>query len=48
VLLATENAPPGKRSWYAMFPQLGAPDRLHPLVRLLHPAAETTSQDAIS
>ncbi|WP_454849901.1 MFS transporter [Rhizobium binxianense] len=25
VLLATENAPPGKRSWYAMFPQLGAP-----------------------
>ena len=25
VLLATENAPPGKRNWYAMFPQLGAP-----------------------
>ncbi|WP_438721986.1 MFS transporter [Bartonella rochalimae] len=25
VLLATENAPPEKRSWYAMFPQLGAP-----------------------
>ncbi|MCX8996462.1 MHS family MFS transporter [Rhizobiaceae bacterium BDR2-2] len=25
VLLAVENAPPGKRSWYAMFPQLGAP-----------------------
>lgn len=25
VLLATENAPPHKRSWYAMFPQLGAP-----------------------
>ena len=25
VLLATENAPPGKRSWYGMFPQLGAP-----------------------
>ncbi|AGB71650.1 MULTISPECIES: MFS transporter [Rhizobium] len=25
VLLATENAPEGKRSWYAMFPQLGAP-----------------------
>ncbi|HVK92177.1 MAG TPA: MFS transporter [Mycoplana sp.] len=25
VLLATENAPPGKRTWYAMFPQLGAP-----------------------
>lgn len=25
VLLATENAPPDKRSWYAMFPQLGAP-----------------------
>ncbi len=25
VLLATENAPEGKRSWYDMFPQLGAP-----------------------
>ena len=25
VLLATENAPPGKRGWYGMFPQLGAP-----------------------
>lgn len=25
VLLATENAPPGKRTWYGMFPQLGAP-----------------------
>lgn len=25
VLLATENAPPGKRAWYGMFPQLGGP-----------------------
>jgi len=25
VLLAVENAPPGKRDWYGMFPQLGAP-----------------------
>ena len=25
VLLATENAPAGKRNWYGMFPQLGAP-----------------------
>ena len=25
VLLAIENAPPGKRSWYGMFPQLGSP-----------------------
>jgi metabolite-proton symporter len=25
VLLATENAPPDKRAWYGMFPQLGAP-----------------------
>lgn len=25
VLLATENAPPGKCAWYGMFPQLGAP-----------------------
>ncbi|WP_426670120.1 MFS transporter [Mucilaginibacter sp. McL0603] len=25
VLLATENAPPGKKGWYGMFPQLGAP-----------------------
>lgn len=25
VLLATENAPPRKRAWYGMFPQLGAP-----------------------
>src|SRR3546814_5494726 len=24
VRLATENAPPGKRAWYGMFPQLGA------------------------
>src|SRR6202167_4133635 len=25
VLLALENAPPGKRAWYGCFPQLGAP-----------------------
>jgi metabolite-proton symporter len=25
VLLAIENAPPGRRAWYGMFPQLGAP-----------------------
>jgi metabolite-proton symporter len=25
VLLATENAPPGKEGWYGCFPQLGAP-----------------------
>jgi MFS family permease len=25
VLLAIENAPPNKRAWYGMFPQLGAP-----------------------
>jgi metabolite-proton symporter len=25
VLLAIENAPPGKRAWFGMFPQLGAP-----------------------
>jgi metabolite-proton symporter len=25
VLLATENAPPGRQNWYGMFPQLGAP-----------------------
>ncbi len=25
VLLATENAPPGKRAWYGMFPQFGSP-----------------------
>lgn len=25
LLLATENAPPGKKAWYGMFPQLGAP-----------------------
>ena len=25
VLLATENAPPGRRAWYGSFPQLGAP-----------------------
>jgi metabolite-proton symporter len=25
ILLAIENAPPGKRAWYGMFPQLGAP-----------------------
>jgi metabolite-proton symporter len=25
VLLATENAPPGKEAWYGSFPQLGAP-----------------------
>jgi metabolite-proton symporter len=25
VLLATEHAPPGKKAWFGMFPQLGAP-----------------------
>src|SRR5690606_14474290 len=25
VLLAVENAPPNRRAWYGMFPQLGAP-----------------------
>jgi metabolite-proton symporter len=25
MLLAVENAPPGRRTWYGMFPQLGAP-----------------------
>ncbi len=25
ILLATENAPPEKRAWYGMFPQLGGP-----------------------
>jgi metabolite-proton symporter len=25
VLLATENAPPGRQAWYGMFPQLGSP-----------------------
>jgi metabolite-proton symporter len=25
VLLAVENAPPGRRAWFGMFPQLGAP-----------------------
>jgi len=25
VLLATENAPPGRKAWFGMFPQLGAP-----------------------
>src|SRR5579872_5448407 len=25
ILLATENAPTGKKAWYGMFPQLGAP-----------------------
>src|SRR3982750_2774669 len=25
VLLAIENAPPGRRAWYGLFPQLGAP-----------------------
>jgi metabolite-proton symporter len=25
ILLAVENAPPNKRAWYGMFPQLGAP-----------------------
>ena len=25
ILLATENAPPNKRTWYGMFPQLGGP-----------------------
>lgn len=25
VLLAVENAPPGRRAWYGMFPQFGAP-----------------------
>ena len=28
VLLAVENAPPGKRAWYGMFPQLGGSNRV--------------------
>jgi MFS family permease len=36
VLLATENAPPGKESLYSMFPQLGAP------LGLCHPQASSS------
>ena len=34
-LVATENAPAGKRAWYGTFPQLGAPLGLHPRQRRL-------------
>ena len=38
VLLAIENAPPNKRAWYGMFPQLGAPAGF-PALRKHLPAA---------
>jgi MFS family permease len=46
VLLATENAPPGKRAWYGMFPQLGAPIGFILLHRRLLPAADPLLSDA--
>ena len=47
VLLATENAPPGKRSWYGMFPQLGAPVGLFLSSGIFWLLLHVMSQDAL-
>ncbi|MFC5989310.1 MFS transporter [Limoniibacter endophyticus] len=46
VLLATENAPKGKRSWYGMFPQLGAPVGFILATASFLILAETMSEEA--
>ncbi|WP_433676559.1 MFS transporter [Microbacterium gorillae] len=49
-LVATENAPQGKRAWYGTFPQLGAPlgfiiaNSLFLIINFLLPHAEGTAQ----
>ena len=51
VLLAIENAPPNKRAWYGMFPQLGAPAGFLPLRQHLPAALATglpTSSSSLS
>ena len=47
VLLATENAPPGKRTWYGMFPQLGAPVGLFLSSGIFWLLLHVISQDAL-
>lgn len=47
VLLATENAPEGKRNWYAMFPQLGAPVGLFLASSVFWGLLHFISQDAL-
>jgi metabolite-proton symporter len=47
VLLATENAPEGKRSWYGMFPQLGAPLGLFLASAVFWSLLQFISQDAL-
>jgi MFS family permease len=45
VLLAIENAPPNKRAWYGMFPQLGAQLVCYFLVELSILTDTMSSQD---
>ena len=47
VLLAIENAPPNKRAWYGMFPQLGAPARVPPFRRYLPVALAMAYRQAV-
>ncbi|MFP5078182.1 MFS transporter [Rhizobium sp. YIM 134829] len=47
VLLATENAPEGKKSWYGMFPQLGAPVGLFLSSGIFWLLLHVISQDAL-
>ncbi|WP_275783493.1 MFS transporter [Pararhizobium gei] len=47
VLLATENAPEGKKSWYGMFPQLGAPVGLFLSSGVFWLLLHVISQDAL-
>jgi metabolite-proton symporter len=47
VLLATENAPEGKKSWYGMFPQLGAPLGLFLSSGLFWLLLQVISKDAL-
>ncbi len=47
VLLATENAPPGKRAWYGMFPQLGAPIGFYSIQRGVFAAGCAVERGAV-
>jgi metabolite-proton symporter len=47
ILLATENAPEGKRSWYGIFPQLGAPVGLFLSSGIFWVLLHFISQDAL-
>ena len=47
VLLAIENAPPGKRAWYGMFPAAGRADRIPVFRRRLRDAVAVAHRRAV-